>query len=508
MNIAQAKEELINTVKTYLAKDKDGCYRIPRVRQRPILLMGPPGIGKTAIMEQVAKECGIGLVSYTMTHHTRQSAIGLPVVETRIFDGQEYTVTEYTMSEIIASVYGLMERIGCREGILFLDEINCVSETLAPVMLQFLQNKAFGSHKLPGGWIIAAAGNPRDYNKSAREFDIATLDRVRKINISPDLEAWKKYALSAGVHGSILSYLNCRPDSFYHIHQTIDAMEFVTARGWEDLSVVLQEYEYQNIPVTADLIEEYLTCEKIAEDFYTYYMMTREYMKYCPIDRILDGTLTEKEEHQLQMHFQNAAKDETFSVSGWLLTGVLHSLKTAERAHGIWKRLDDMTEIFLSYANRNADKSMIDVLEEYIDKSLYALSVKEQNGLLREQQMQEEKEGINSLRVSLSYCKGNKKETPAEVKKVLYEQKIEKKEIWKRRQTDAAFRVLRGIRFITKVFGQGEEMICFLTGIYAQPEMKELETWDELQDYREALAWMRIDNREKQIEKLLESQKE
>ena len=55
MNIAQAKEELINTVKTYLAKDKDGCYRIPRVRQRPILLMGPPGIGKTAIMEQVAR---------------------------------------------------------------------------------------------------------------------------------------------------------------------------------------------------------------------------------------------------------------------------------------------------------------------------------------------------------------------------------------------------------------------------------------------------------------------
>ena len=69
MNIAQAKEELINTVKTYLAKDKDGCYRIPRVRQRPILLMGPPGIGKTAIMEQVARECEIGLV-YDTSYQT------------------------------------------------------------------------------------------------------------------------------------------------------------------------------------------------------------------------------------------------------------------------------------------------------------------------------------------------------------------------------------------------------------------------------------------------------
>ena len=48
------------------------------------------------------------------------------------------------MSEIIASVYEVMEESGIREGILFLDEINCVSETLAPSMLQFLQYKVFG----------------------------------------------------------------------------------------------------------------------------------------------------------------------------------------------------------------------------------------------------------------------------------------------------------------------------------------------------------------------------
>ncbi|MFR3321610.1 MAG: AAA family ATPase [Lachnospiraceae bacterium] len=55
-----------------------GSYTFPLVRQRPILLIGPPGIGKTAVMEQIARECQVGLVSYTMTHHTRQSAIGLP----------------------------------------------------------------------------------------------------------------------------------------------------------------------------------------------------------------------------------------------------------------------------------------------------------------------------------------------------------------------------------------------------------------------------------------------
>ena len=78
MNIKEAKQDIKNTVRAYLDKDEFGQYRIPEVRQRPILLIGAPGIGKTAIMRQIAQEMGIGLVSYSMTHHTRQSALGLP----------------------------------------------------------------------------------------------------------------------------------------------------------------------------------------------------------------------------------------------------------------------------------------------------------------------------------------------------------------------------------------------------------------------------------------------
>ena len=147
MNIKEAKQDIKNTVRAYLDKDEFGQYRIPEVRQRPILLIGPPGIGKTQIMQQVASECGIGLVSYTITHHTRQSAVGLPFIKEVDFDGDSHSVTEYTMSEIIYSIYRYMEDTGKKEGILFIDEINCVSETLAPTMLQFLQCKTFGNQE-------------------------------------------------------------------------------------------------------------------------------------------------------------------------------------------------------------------------------------------------------------------------------------------------------------------------------------------------------------------------
>jgi len=108
MNIKEAKDYIKDSVKIYLKKDEEGEYRIPIVRQRPIFLLGAPGIGKTAIMEQIAQELGIALVSYSMTHHTRQSALGLPFIVNKKYEGKSYQVSEYTMSEIIAAVYDVM----------------------------------------------------------------------------------------------------------------------------------------------------------------------------------------------------------------------------------------------------------------------------------------------------------------------------------------------------------------------------------------------------------------
>ena len=67
MNIKQAKEQIKYAVKSYFTKDESGDFIIPVERQRPIFLMGPPGIGKTAIMEQIANELGVGIVTYSIS---------------------------------------------------------------------------------------------------------------------------------------------------------------------------------------------------------------------------------------------------------------------------------------------------------------------------------------------------------------------------------------------------------------------------------------------------------
>lgn len=323
MNIKQAKEQIQNAMTAYFTKDEFGSYIIPIERQRPIFLIGPPGIGKTAIMEQVASELNVGLVSYSMTHHTRQSALGLPFIEKKTFGGQEYSISEYTMSEIIASVYEMIEKTGYKEGILFLDEINCVSETLAPAMLQFLQYKIFGRHRVPEGWIVVTAGNPPEYNNSVREFDIVTWDRLKRIDVEPDFIVWKEYAYKKGIHAAIITYLDIKKSDFYKIETTVDGKTFVTARGWSDLSDMMRLYEKHDIKIDEKLIVQYLQNKKIAKDFAIYYDLFNKYKSDYQIDSILDG----KTSSDIHTRAKNAKFDERLALLGLLLDGVTENLR-------------------------------------------------------------------------------------------------------------------------------------------------------------------------------------
>lgn len=315
MNIKRAKEEIKHTISAYLAKNSHGEYEIPSMRQRPVLLMGPPGIGKTQIMEQIARECQIGLVSYTITHHTRQSAIGLPFISEKTYGGEKRHVTEYTMSEIVASIYDKMEETGLKEGILFIDEINCASETLAPAMLQFLQYKTFGNHKIPDGWIIAAAGNPPEYNKSVRDFDIATLDRIKRIDVEADFAVWKEYAKQADIHPAILSYLTAKPQYFYQVETTVDRKIFATPRGWEDLSRFLEVYEKLGFSCDREVVCQYLQHPKISKDFANYLELYDKYQSKYQIDEVLAGHRNER----LMELAAKAAFDEKLSVISLIL---------------------------------------------------------------------------------------------------------------------------------------------------------------------------------------------
>lgn len=465
MNIKRAKQEIKDTVAAYLLKDEYGEYCIPSIRQRPILLMGPPGIGKTQIMEQAARECGINLVSYTITHHTRQSAIGLPFIKEKAYEGRECAVTEYTMSEIIASVYDKMEETGIREGILFIDEINCVSETLAPAMLQFLQCKTFGNQAVPKGWVIVAAGNPPEYNKSVRNFDVVTLDRIKKIEVREDFSVWKEYAYKAGIHPAVISYLDIRRENFYRMETSVDGRMFATARGWEDLSQFLYVYEKLGKSMDREVVFQYIQHWKAAKDFANYLELFEKYKTDYQIEAILNGKYEKSASEKLRM----ASFDEKFSVIG-LLMG-----KLGERFRDYHVKDLTVTTLFEALKdwkgmlsdNKRAGGALEDVRTlrglEFERKQTAKQLTKEQEHV--SMQVLKKLKRYTDLADALEGKGCGKEEIFAAVKEKFQEEVQERKVSI----TDTREKLQNAFDFLEKTFGEGQEMVVFVTELNTNP---------------------------------------
>lgn len=453
MNINEAKDYIKHSIQVYLKKDEFGDYKIPVVRQRPIFLLGAPGIGKTAIMEQIAQEMGIALVSYSMTHHTRQSALGLPFIKQKEYGGKIYDVSEYTMSEIIASIYETMEQSGVKEGVLFLDEINCVSETLAPSMLQFLQYKVFGKHKVPEGWVIVTAGNPPEYNKSVREFDVVTMDRLKVLSVEADYKTWKIYAQEKGIHGAILNFLELKRDYFYHMETTGAGRSYVTARGWEDLSQVILLYEEDGLKVDETLFSQYLQNEKIVKEFAAYYDLYNKYKQDYQVEELLNGHI--KEEAVIKA--QKASFDERLSLLGLLLDKMQLEMKDVMEMSVY---LSDLMIPLKAIKGADSVYEMLPVQEEARDK--YLKNLESANSLSTEERRKQKRiqvflktvrkeiteQNIADGQEAFSYIKEKFDNQVADMKK--------KVEITDRR-LHAMF------EFAAKAFQEGNEMLVLVT---------------------------------------------
>lgn len=496
MNIKEAKQYIEDSISMYLKKDEDGEYRIPVVRQRPIFLLGAPGIGKTAIMEQIASDLNIALVSYSMTHHTRQSALGLPFISHKEFEGMEYDVSEYTMSEIIASIYDVMNNSGIKEGILFLDEINCVSETLAPSMLQFLQYKIFGKHKVPEGWIIVTAGNPPEYNKSVRDFDVVTLDRMKILEVEADYSVWKEYAKNKELHPAIISFLDINKDYFYSVETTVKGKNYITARGWEDLSEMIKLYEESNLSVKQTLVEQYLRNEKVVREFSAFYDIYKKYQATYNVKEILNGNIPD----ELIQRGSKAPLDERLSIMGMLVDEILHSIKENIAYADILKDvLGPLKALKTDAENDISIIDFIDKLNNIYEARVNNLKKLESSGSLSSKDKKHNKQVIKFLErcVNISNANNynNSKECFENIK-ILYDEINAK---YKEDTLQVKDKLHNAFVFVERAFGDGNEMLILMTELTVIDECVIFITRYGSEDYKKHNKEMMLSNKSEEL---------
>ncbi len=335
VTIAQAYQTILQSIKIYFQKDNQGRYRMERRRARPICLMGPAGIGKTEIVRQAAEENDLAFLSYSITHHTRQSIIGLPRLIEGEANGKTCSMTEYTMSEIIAQIHKTMQESGKQEGILFLDEFNCASESLRPIMLQLLQDKSFGPHPIPDGWMLVLAGNPSEYNRSAADLDAVTADRMRLLHIQPDYKAWRSYILQHHAHPAVLSYLDHHKDHFYVCQKTDTGTALATARGWEDLSLMTTYLEDAGEQLDLALVAQFIQASEAARGFYQHYQQYHSILASPIPEQIMEKS------PKAVTALQKMRTDRTWCLASALLQSYRkEAQKVLENPHAdAWKNL-------------------------------------------------------------------------------------------------------------------------------------------------------------------------
>lgn len=491
MNIKEAKEYIEDTVKLYLKKDEYGDYRIPVVRQRPIFLLGAPGIGKTAIMEQVASKLGIALVSYSMTHHTRQSALGLPFIDKKEYGGKTVSVSEYTMSEIIASVYDTVKESGVSEGILFLDEINCVSETLYPSMLQFLQYKTFGRHKVPEGWVIVTAGNPPEFNKAVREFDVVTLDRLKVLNVEADYPAWKEYAEENALHGAILGFLDANREYFYKIENTTEGRNYVTARGWEDLSQILFLYEEDGIVPGIHLIGQYIHDEQVVREFTAYYELYNKYKETYRVQALLSGDITA----EAIARAQNASVDEKLALEGLLVDAIKADLR---RVNTDAEAIRSLTPALKKAKESDDPSASLKELKESLED---ALKTRERSGALTVHDKKAFKSKIRLAEEFIDAIKDTDKK--ADDLSNAYSGKVS---MLKEAASKAGQRLSNGFKFTKEAYGEeSNEMLVMVTELTVDINSASFLAAFGSEDYEKYSGLLMVSDRESALRKDIEN---
>ena len=183
------------------------------------MIWGPPGVGKSSVVAQVAAAHGLDFVDVRLSQLAPTDLRGLPVAES---DGKGGGVSRWYPPEFLPT--------GGR-GILFLDEVNMAPPTMQGMAQQLILDRKVGSYELPPEWFVWAAGNRKEDRASVFDMPAPLANRFLHLSVRPDFAAFRDYALLRGLHEHVLAFLTFRPELLHRPDPAQPA--WPSPRAWE-----------------------------------------------------------------------------------------------------------------------------------------------------------------------------------------------------------------------------------------------------------------------------------
>jgi MoxR-like ATPase len=184
-----------------------------------VMLWGVPGLGKTAIINQLGAKKGRKVIVLKTNVREPVDLRGVPVGD----------LATGTTKWLVPSELPQVERDGER-GYLFLDEINTGTTQMMAVVMGLAEERKVGDYVLPDGWVVIAAGNRVSDRAAAQRMPTALRNRFAHLYIRPDVKAWAKWANSNGVAQEVVAFVRLRPE-LIHVMPRGDENAFPTPRS-------------------------------------------------------------------------------------------------------------------------------------------------------------------------------------------------------------------------------------------------------------------------------------
>ena len=187
-----------------------------------IFLWGSPGIGKSSIVRQIAKENEMEFIDLRLSLLDPTDLKGIP-----FFDKENHQAVWASPS--------FLPREG--RGILFLDELNSAPPTVQASAYQLILDRAIGEYRLPEGWKIVAAGNNEDDHGITYKMPAPLANRFIHLHMELDVDEWCEWAYAKGIDYRIISYIRYKNEALFAFDP--DQKSFATPRSWEFANAIL-----------------------------------------------------------------------------------------------------------------------------------------------------------------------------------------------------------------------------------------------------------------------------
>ena len=252
-------------------------------RKVPVFLWGPPGIGKSSIVAQIAKERGVEYIDLRLSLLDPTDLRGIP-----FFNSDD--------NSAVWAPASFLPDESQKEGILFLDELNTAAPMVQASAYQLILDRKIGEYTLPEGWSIVAAGNRESDRGVVFRMASPLANRFVHLDMEVSTTDWSEWAKRNGIDTSIIAFISYRPDALFAFNNKSDSKAFATPRTWQYVNEIILSTPEEELLLP-------LISGAIGEELAASFLGFKSVASSLPdIEKILQGEITDVPEETSALH--------------------------------------------------------------------------------------------------------------------------------------------------------------------------------------------------------------